>query len=78
MRLSMVARFMQLNGAITGWREGGIRWLQVSQRTPVTLASVLGGQHYGRQSPRIASTAVRMNVPARLGASLHAPVRDAG
>jgi hypothetical protein len=69
---------MQMNGSIMGWREGGIRWLRLPQRSPVTLGSILGGRQVERQGLRIASTAVRMTVPVPAGAGLHAPVRVAG
>ena len=62
MKMSTIAQFMQMNGSIMGWRDGGIRWLRLPQRRLATLGTMPGVRHAGRQGLRIASTAVRTGV----------------
>jgi hypothetical protein len=58
MRMSTIALYMQMNGSITGRREG-LRWLRLPRKRLDTLGMVPGGRHLSRGGLRIASTAVR-------------------
>lgn len=57
MKMSTITSFMQMNGAITGWREG-IRWLRLPTRRADTIESVFGSRFVGRGGLRISSTVV--------------------
>lgn len=72
MRMSTIARFMQMNGSITGWREGGFRWLRLPRRRPESLGAALGLRQPEHRGLRIASTVVCTTPPARMGKNAHA------
>lgn len=77
MRMSTIAQFMQMNGSITGWRDGGVRWLRLPQRRLATLGAIPGVRHAGRQGLRIASTAVRTGLLPGAETGAHASRRTA-
>ena len=67
--------FMQLNGAITGWRNA-FSWIRGSHRGADTIGNMLDFRRVGGAGPRIASTAVSRHSihPAE---TVHAPGRTA-
>jgi hypothetical protein len=72
MRVSLVARFMQMNGAITGWRDG-IHWLRLPTKKTTLIGNVFGYRYIGRGGPRIASTVVSGGTAGKLAGEAHAP-----
>jgi hypothetical protein len=72
MRMSMIAQFMKMNGAITGWRDGGFHWLRLPHGRPATLGSALGLRQAEHRGLRIASTVVCTTPPVGMGKSAHA------
>jgi len=71
MSMSMFARFMQMNGSISGWRDQ-ISWLKVTRREADMIESLFGTRHVGRGGLRIASTVVSTDAMRRLR-TIHAP-----
>ena len=71
MRGSALARFMELGGSITGWRDS-VRWLKLPGRKSLEVGSVLGYRHIGRNGLRIASTVVSSSALRKQGAAAHA------
>jgi hypothetical protein len=63
---------MQLNGSITGWRDGGFNWLRLPQSRPSTLGTALGLRQAEHRGLRIASTALCSTPPPGMGKSAHA------
>lgn len=55
MRMTTIARFMQMNGAISGWRDG-VRWLRLPAGKTGAMTTVLGYQNTSRGGLRICST----------------------
>ncbi|MEI6148352.1 MAG: hypothetical protein WCS01_04590 [bacterium] len=72
MKMATIARFMQMNGAITGWRDGGFHWLRLPQGSPATLGTALGLRQAEHRGLRIVSTAVCTTPPGGTGKSAHA------
>lgn len=55
MRMATIARFMQMNGAVTGWRDG-VRWMRLPSRKVGTVGPLLDYRTIGRGSLRVCST----------------------
>jgi hypothetical protein len=73
MRISVIARFMQMNGAISGWRDG-IHWFRLPGGKTPTIGNVFGYRYIGRSGLRIASTVVaREAAPKQSTGDAHAP-----
>ena len=78
MRISSIAQFMQLNGSISGWRDG-FRWLRLPDRQTKTIGNVFGYRYIGRGGLRISSTVVSGDaLRKRVAGDSHAPTRAAG
>lgn len=58
MRMSQIALYMQMSGAVTG-RGAGLRWLKLPRKRPCLPSMMPGLRYLSRGELRIASTAVR-------------------
>lgn len=75
MRQSMIAMFMQVNGALTGGR-GLVPWARMTCRGADTVGNQLDFRRVGGRGARIASTAVRSPL-VRSPEDVNASVRPA-
>jgi hypothetical protein len=67
MKISTFARFMQLNGILSGGRDS-MRWLRLPGHRDTSVGNVLGYQHIGRGGLKISSTVVSSSARKRTGA----------
>lgn len=77
MRISRIARFMQMNGAITGWREG-IRWFRLPGRRTAVIGDVFGYRFIGRGGLRIARTVTAPKATTDRAGAARAPAGAGG
>ena len=69
MRMTTIAGFMKMNGAVSGWRDG-VRWLRLPSRKVDTIGKALDYRTIGRSGLRICSTVLG-------GEPVHGKLRDA-
>lgn len=72
MRMSTIAQFMKMNGAITGWRDRRFHWLRLPGGQASAVGSGLGLRQAENRGLRIASTAVCSHPPVGLLKPAHA------
>lgn len=65
MRIKTIAQFMQMNGAISGWRDG-VRWLRLPGRSNSATTTLLSCQSVGQGGLKICSTVTGGAVGYRL------------
>ena len=71
MRIATIARFMQMNGAITGWRDR-LRWFQLPRRNGAMVGNAFGYRLIGRGGLRIVSTVVAGDALKKRAGDAHA------